>query len=147
MSRAKIQIQIFRVTHLLANLGWVDLDFGCSALCLVLPGLMGNWQNWLSSWARWWNIPNQSQPIPVSPGDLSPCRYFQKYLYLTSKHCCSLFLPLDVHVAVLWSDHLHFSFLFWSAWKNSLDQLIRPALIMTTWYRVTLVVCDLVGLT
>ena len=47
MSRAKIQIQIFRVTHLLANLGWVDLDFGCQTLCLVLPGLMGNWQNWL----------------------------------------------------------------------------------------------------
>ena len=36
----------YRVTHLLANLGWVDLDFGCSTLCLVLPGLMGNWQNW-----------------------------------------------------------------------------------------------------
>ena len=33
----------------MANLGWVDFDFGCSTLCLVLPGLMGNWQNWLSS--------------------------------------------------------------------------------------------------
>ena len=38
-----------------------------------LPGLMGNWQNWLSSWARWWNIPNQSQPNPDLPGDGSPC--------------------------------------------------------------------------
>ena len=43
----------YRVTHLLANLGWVDFDFGCSTLCLVLLGLMGSWQNWLSSWARW----------------------------------------------------------------------------------------------
>ena len=29
---------LYRVTHLLANLGWVDFDFGCSTLCLVLPG-------------------------------------------------------------------------------------------------------------
>ena len=47
---------LYRVTHLLANLGWVDFDFDCSTLCLVLPGLMENWQNWLSSWVRWWNI-------------------------------------------------------------------------------------------
>ena len=45
-------ISTHRVTHLLANLSWVDLDVGCSILCLVMPGLMGNWQNWLSSWAR-----------------------------------------------------------------------------------------------
>ena len=64
---------LYRVTHLLANLGWVDIDFGCSTLCLILPGLMGNWQNWLSSWVRWWNIPNQSQPNPGSPADGSPC--------------------------------------------------------------------------
>ena len=64
---------LYRVTHLLANLGWVDLDFDCSTLCLVLPGLLGNWQNWLSSWARWWNIPNLSPPNPGLPGDGSPC--------------------------------------------------------------------------
>ena len=29
---------MYRVTHLRANLGWVDFHFGCSALCLVLPG-------------------------------------------------------------------------------------------------------------
>ena len=34
---------LYRVTHLLANLGWVYFDFGCSTLCLVLPWLMGNW--------------------------------------------------------------------------------------------------------
>ena len=63
----------YRVTHL-ANLGCVDFDFGCSTLSLALPGLMGNWQNWLSNWARWWTIPNQSQPNRGSPGDPSPCR-------------------------------------------------------------------------
>ena len=65
--------RVYKATHLLANLGWVDFDFGFPTLCLVLPGLMRNWQNWLSSWARWWNIPNQSQPNRGSPGDVSPC--------------------------------------------------------------------------
>ena len=63
---------MYKVTHLLANLGCVDFDLGCSTLCLVLPGLMGNWQKWLSSWARWWNIPNQSQPNRGLPRDVSP---------------------------------------------------------------------------
>ena len=36
-------------------------------------GSAGKLQNWLSSWARGWNIPNQSQPNPCSPGDVSPC--------------------------------------------------------------------------
>ena len=50
------------------------LSLGCSTLCLVLPGLMGNWQNCLSSWARWWNIPNQSQTNRGSTGDGPPSR-------------------------------------------------------------------------
>ena len=27
--------------------------------------------------ARWWNIPNQSQPNPGLPGDVSPCKLWQ----------------------------------------------------------------------
>ena len=49
---------MYRVTHLLANLGWVVMDFDCSTVCPILLGLVGIWQKWLSSWARWWNIPN-----------------------------------------------------------------------------------------
>ena len=64
----------YRVAHLLANWGWVDFDLGCSILCLVLPGLMGKWQKWLSRWARWCNIPNQSLPYPV-PGVGPPCSW------------------------------------------------------------------------
>ena len=41
-----------REGHVLEKLGWVDSGFGCYILCLVLPGLKGNWQNWQSSWAR-----------------------------------------------------------------------------------------------
>ena len=64
---------LYRVAHLLANLGWVDFDFGCSTLCLVLLGLMGNWQKWLSSWARCWNIIDQSHPNQTIPADGPPC--------------------------------------------------------------------------
>ena len=46
---------LYRVAHLVANLGWVDLNFDYSTVCLILPGLMGVWQKRLGSWARWWN--------------------------------------------------------------------------------------------
>ena len=39
----------YRVTHLLANLGWVDLGFDCSTVCPILLGLVGIWQKRLSS--------------------------------------------------------------------------------------------------
>ena len=39
---------IYRVRHHVSDMGWVDFDFGC----LILLGLMGKWQKWLSSWAR-----------------------------------------------------------------------------------------------
>ena len=71
--------RLYRVTHLLANLGWVDLDFDCSTVCPILLGLVWIWQKWLSTWARWWNIPNQSQPNPGLLGDGSLCRQFIKY--------------------------------------------------------------------
>ena len=45
----------YRVAHLVVNLGWVDLNFDYSTVCLILPGLMGVWQKRLGSWARWWN--------------------------------------------------------------------------------------------
>ena len=30
-----------RVSHLLANLGWVDLNFECCPVCPIVPGLTG----------------------------------------------------------------------------------------------------------
>ena len=60
-------IIFYRAVHLLGGLGWVDFDFGCSTLCLVLTGLMGNW---LSTWARQWNIvEHQSQLNPAIRAD------------------------------------------------------------------------------
>ena len=43
----------YRVTHHMANLGWVDFDFDSSTVCPILPGLVGIWQKLLSSWERW----------------------------------------------------------------------------------------------
>ena len=34
------------------GLCWVDLDFDCYTVCLILPGLRGIWLKWLGSWAR-----------------------------------------------------------------------------------------------
>ena len=65
-------VVLYREGHLLGQLRWVDFDFGCSILCLVLLRLMGNWQNWLTSWAQWWNIIAQSQPNPSICADGPP---------------------------------------------------------------------------
>ena len=64
----------YRETHLLANLGWVDLDLGYST---ILPSCSASSANFPSAQAepgRGWNGQNQSQPNPGSPGDGSPCR-------------------------------------------------------------------------
>ena len=55
----KIKLQ-YRVTLVVAYLGWVDYDFGHSSVCLVLLGQMGIWQKRLVNRARWWNRQNQS---------------------------------------------------------------------------------------
>ena len=43
--------QIYRVTMVVGDMGWVDYDFGHST-CHVLPRQMGVWQNWLGNWLR-----------------------------------------------------------------------------------------------
>ena len=47
------------------GLCWVDLDFDCYTVCLILPGLRGIWLKWLGSWARWWNAQVKVNPIQV----------------------------------------------------------------------------------
>ena len=70
-------IPVFQDNRGRGILGWVDFDLGCSAHCLVLIGLMGSWQKWLSSWARWWviKIIDQRQPNPTIRADASPCNH------------------------------------------------------------------------
>ena len=43
---------LYRVTLVVADLGWVDYDFGHSTVCQVLLGQTGIWQNRLGNWAR-----------------------------------------------------------------------------------------------
>ena len=42
----------YRVAQHVSDLGWVDIDFGCSTACLILLGLVRDGQNWQISWAR-----------------------------------------------------------------------------------------------
>ena len=39
-----LNLMNYRVAHLVANLGWVDVDLCCSTLCIVLPGALGCWE-------------------------------------------------------------------------------------------------------
>ena len=45
-------LTLYRVTQQVSDLGWVDFDFGCSTVCLILLGLMRYGQSGHSSWAR-----------------------------------------------------------------------------------------------
>ena len=56
----------YRVAHLVADLGWVDLDFECYTVCPILPGLIGIWPKGLVKWVRWWNT--EIQVIPTQVG-------------------------------------------------------------------------------
>ena len=47
------------MTHLLANLGWVD----CSTVCPILLGLVGIWQKWLKSGKMVEHLKTQTQPM------------------------------------------------------------------------------------
>ena len=57
--------EMYRVFHPLVDLGWDDLDFECSTVCPILPGLKGIWQKRLGSWARWWNTEIKVNPTQV----------------------------------------------------------------------------------
>ena len=57
---------VYRVIHLLLDLGWVDLDFSCSTACPVLPGLMKICQKPLCSWARRWDTQIKVDQTKVS---------------------------------------------------------------------------------
>ena len=48
------------------GMGWVDWNFECSTVYPILPGLMGIWQKWRGSWARWWNIRINVIPTQVN---------------------------------------------------------------------------------
>ena len=63
---------LYRVAHLIADLGWVELDLECSTVCPILLGLMGIRQKWLGKcviWILW----KQSQPNSGPRPDGPPC--------------------------------------------------------------------------
>ena len=61
---------MFKVTLVVAHLGWVDHESGHSIVYPVLRVLrqMGICQNLLCSWRRWCNLPNRAGPGRVAIG-------------------------------------------------------------------------------
>ena len=45
---------------------WLTFNFCCSTVCLVLLGLMVNWQDCQRSWGGWWNIIKKINPTQLS---------------------------------------------------------------------------------
>ena len=61
------------MTHLQANLGWVDLDSGCSTILPSCSVSSAKFPPAQTQPGRGWNSQNQSQPNRGLPGDWSPC--------------------------------------------------------------------------
>ena len=118
------------MAHLLANLGWVDFDLG----------ILSGWWLLLPKQAGWWNIQNQSQPKPGSPGDRPPCginkilltsgekRYTKVYLFVfllthRSKYSSQIWEKLKIH----WESHLYWIIIYaWSFTLTFFLSLIDP---------------------
>ena len=65
---------IYRLSHLLVHLGFVDLYVECSTICLMEIG-----PRWLGSWTSWWNIQikvhvNEQMSHPVFLRLKHPCQ-------------------------------------------------------------------------
>ena len=43
----------------------VVLDFECSTICPIMPGLIGIWQKRLGIWPKWWNTQIKVNPAQV----------------------------------------------------------------------------------
>ena len=85
---AAYMIFIYRVTHLLANLGWVGLFWlfhplpgsACADVKLAEPAEQ------LCKMVEHQNFPNQSQPNRGSPGDVSQCHPVHGHEYILYFH-------------------------------------------------------------
>ena len=47
------------------GLGWVEFDFGPSAVSPIRLRMMGIWQKRLGSWAGWWNTQIKVNPTQI----------------------------------------------------------------------------------
>ena len=77
-------MRLYRVVHLLANLGWVDFDLGCSTILPSCSASSANFSSVKAEIGRGWNSQNQSRPNPGSPGDGPPCGFLSKW-FISSK--------------------------------------------------------------
>ena len=71
---------MYRVAHLVANLGWVDLNFDYSTVCLIPAWADGSLSEAAGQLGKTVELPNPSQPNPGSRPDGPPCTYEKEYL-------------------------------------------------------------------
>ena len=69
----------------------LTLILDVTPICLILHGQVGFLRKRLSNWARWWNIPNLSQPNQGIRPPESPCTILMDYLLQRE---CTLCRPL-----------------------------------------------------
>ena len=71
---------LYWVRHLLANLGLVDFDLGCSTILPTYSASSVNFPVSQTELGIGWNSTNQSQPNLGSSGDAPPCSLFASTL-------------------------------------------------------------------
>ena len=82
---------------------------------------MGNWQKWLSRWARWWNIIDHSQPNPTIRVDAPLCIFNDRAPFQTATGYRARYFPLTRdHVTERLRVVLH-------AWVFDLERLVYLA--------------------
>ena len=110
----------YRVTHLLANLGWVDFDLGCSIILPSCSAASAKFPPVQAESGRLWNSQNPSQPNPGSPGDGSPC-ILKGWPIPQRKSCANIisvnYMMNATNMFVSWAHYItfkipYFSFLF-----------------------------------
>ena len=69
-------LTLYRVSHLVWDLGWVDFDFGCSTIWTTLTGQTGFWMKRLDNMVE---HTNQSQLNPGLRADGATCTAYLKY--------------------------------------------------------------------
>ena len=64
---------LYRVSHLLVHLVWVDCWFGCSTILPSCSAASAKFPSAQAECGRQWNSQTLSQPNPDTRGDGSPC--------------------------------------------------------------------------
>ena len=102
------------------GLGWVDLNFECSAVCPIMPWPMHDGLKWLGCRERWWNNKIKVGPTQTTSmwdTTLNPC--YSPSNYWDDRSLLQLFLENNGRVDVF--DHQGRSALHMAAENGSIE--------------------------